>query len=157
MSSFPTRCLSLSLSLSPLFFSLYASLSLHISYALLLACIFSKHHSKHVSPASILVSGSQCDPRPPRLTILHLILDGISESLLRNQNMVLIGEMLIMLIMLNPYSRKRIFLAGEMLIMLIMLNQNGDSWGDLQIGFNIINIINTSAARSKKCFRQGKC
>ena len=62
-------------------------------------------------------------------------------------------EMLIMLIMLSPYSRKML-VAGEVLIMLTMLNQNGDSWGDLEMGFNIINI---SAARSKKCFRQGKC
>ena len=55
--------LSLSLSRSlALFFSLYASLSLHISYALFLACVFSKHHSKHVPSASILVSGSRFDP-----------------------------------------------------------------------------------------------
>ena len=40
---------------------------------------------------------------------------------------VLIGEMLIMSIMLNPFYRKML-LAGEMLIMLIMLNQIRDSW-----------------------------
>ena len=71
--------------------------------------------------------------------------------------MVLIGEMLIMLIMLNPYSRKNIPGKGDVNNVVFMLNQNGDSLVDPEMGFNTISIINISLARNKKCFWQGKC
>ena len=67
--------------------------------------------------------GGLGDRSPWDLTLLTLLTFPLWEA----KKGVLIGEMLIMSIMLNPFYRKML-LAGEMLIMLIMLNQIQDSW-----------------------------
>ena len=54
--------------------------------------------------------------------------------------MILAGEMLIMLIMLNPCSQKSVSYAG-MLIMLIMLNQIGDSWENPKMDLTLLTLL----------------
>ena len=70
--------------------------------------------------------------------------------------MLLAGEMLIMLIMLNPCSGKIASYAGNV----NTVNNVKSNWGLLgksENGFNIIDIINISPVGSQKCFWQGKC
>ena len=65
------------------------------------------------------------------------IVNIINISPVGSKKRVLIGQMLIMSIMLNPFYRKML-LAGEMLIMLIML-------------------IMLNPCSGKRCFPLGKC